>query len=465
MAEHSLRRRLMLWLLAPLLGLIVIDSSFLYRVAMRSQQQSFDHALYDSAFDIAQLLRESETPDRFIHFSADMRRMFLSDEYDRMYYAIFDESGRFLGGDPALKRQVPHRVRPGVPFLGSGEINGQPLRVAVAYTAIRTADGPISASVQVAETLTRRERMAREILIGIVVPQLLLLMAAVVIVWFGVGRGLRPLDELNRVVARRQPRDLSPVTLPGMPAEARPLVNSVNLFMSELQHMLQSQNRFIANAAHQLRTPLAGLMAQLELVRAESDPRQQKICYDSIERGLERLAHMVNQLLLLARNQPEVVHLLKTEPLNLDRLAQEVTTEMVPTALQNHVDLGFEAEARDIVIEGERARLVDMLTNLIDNAIRYAGPGSKVTVIARREEGKAVLCVEDNGPGIPEDERDKVFDRFQRVADTAQEGSGLGLAIVREIAKLHDAEVSLRNPATGQGIVFVVTFEPTLLYV
>lgn len=457
--DRSIQKQLLQWLLIPLLGLIMVDSSILYRVALHFQCKAYDHALLDTATDIGQLIKESRNPNKFIQLGPETRRMFLTDKYDQMYYNIYDSHGNFIGGDKIMAPvNAPGPV--GKEFLyASGYVKNKKVRIVVTSVTIATDSGPQTLRIQLAETLTKRERLAKQILIGIVVPQLLLLLAAIGIVWFGIGRGLWPLQELHTAVARRSHRDLSPVELPNIPDEVQVLVNSVNLFMRKLQNVLESQNRFIADAAHQLRTPLAGMLAQLELVQNETDAEERQAGLKRIGQGMEQLSHLVNQLLVLARNQPEVVHSIHPQRIDLNLLAQDVTTEMVPAAIQQHIDLGFEGAAQALQIEGDPARLNDLLYNLIDNAIRYSGAGGKVTVSTAREGERAILRVEDNGPGIPVEEREKVFERFHRIVGNAQDGSGLGLAIVMEIAQIHRATVLLEDSKSGQGTTFSVIFD------
>lgn len=459
MSDRSLRRQLLQWLLVPLLGLIAVDSTILYRIAMHFQNNAFDHALYDSAFDIAQLISESKNPAKFIQLSPDLRRMFLSDQYDQMYYSIVDENGQFIGGDKNLPAVSADQSSEKPAFFSSGYVNGKKVRLVVTSTVVKTGLGPHRLTIQVAETLTKRQQLAKKILLGIVIPQLLLVLAAVGIVWFGIGRGLRPLWELHAAVARRSHRDLSPVLLPNIPDEVQALVNSVNHFMGKLQNVLESQNRFIADAAHQLRTPLAGMLAQLELAQNETDPQERQAGMKRVERSMEQLAHMVNQLLVLARNQPEVIHSIRTVKLDLCLLAQNVATDMVPAAIQQDIDLGFEGSQEAVWIEGDPTRLSDLIANLIDNAIRYTGRDGKVSVSVAHEGNHAILKVEDNGPGIPAEAREIVFERFHRLTDSTQEGSGLGLAIVMEIAQIHHATVSVEETQSGQGTTFRVVFD------
>ena len=221
---------------------------------------------------------------------------------------------------------------------------------------------------------------------------------------------------------------------------------------------MSAQNRFIADAAHQLRTPLAGAQAQLELALLESDPDQHQELLERVSTSMERLSHTITQLLSLARNQQDASHNMVMSRVNLNKIAQEVTTDMVPTAIKKGLDLGFEADTQSTIILGDSKRLKEMLYNLVDNALLYTPAGGKVTVKVQHEAGEIVLSVIDNGPGIPKSEREKVFERFHRVIGTGQEGSGLGLAIVMEIAQLHQANVEIADEPRKKGLNIQVSF-------
>lgn len=459
MADHSLRKKLLLWLLLPLLCLIAIDSSILYRVAMHFQRKAFDHALNDTAYDISQLINDSKDSGKRFQLHPEVRKTLLSDQYDQMYYSIIDTSGNVVGGDEELK-PIPSLSQNKSPaYFGFSKIGQNLIRVAAIPAHVKTETGSQDVYIQVAETLNKRNRLAQQILTGIVVPQIILLLTAAALLWFGIGRGLMPLWDLHAAVSRRSYRDLSPIQLTDIPDEVRALVDSVNFLMKQLQHALESQNRFIADAAHQLRTPLAGMLAQVELAQHEADPVELQTSLTRMASSMERLAHLVNQLLRLAHSQPEAIHNIQFSAIDLNRLAQQTTMEMVPAAYQKDIDLGFEGLPDRIMIEGEPQRLTELLFNLIDNAIRYTQQGGKVTVSVGYQGNRARLSVEDNGLGIPLEERDKVFERFHRVIGTQQEGSGLGLAIVMEIAQIHHAAVAMEMPKSGRGTRFSVLFD------
>jgi two-component system sensor histidine kinase TctE len=246
--------------------------------------------------------------------------------------------------------------------------------------------------------------------------------------------------------------------LPNIPKEVALVARSINQLMLQLQNSISAQNNFIANAAHQLRTPLAGAQAQLELAEIESDPEVLQSIFVKVRQSLDRLLHTINQLLILARSQPEALPMIKMELIDLNQISKEIVLLMLPTAIQKQIDLGFEQSELPVVIKGNEERLRELLYNLLDNAIRYTQEGGRVTMGTYVSADGVALIVEDNGPGVPVAERDKIFDRFHRVVGSDQEGSGLGLAIVQEIAKLHGASISLTEASPDGGLKITVLF-------
>jgi two-component system sensor histidine kinase TctE len=228
--------------------------------------------------------------------------------------------------------------------------------------------------------------------------------------------------------------------------------------MNRLSATLAAQRRFVADAAHQLRTPLAGLKTQTELALRERDPQAIAHSLGHIRSATERSAHLVNQLLALARAEPGADRPERFQPVDLAQLARDATTDWVSAALRKSLDLGFESEPQGAQVSGDAVLLRELLSNLIDNAIRYTPEGGRVTVSVANTGAEVALRVEDNGPGVPDEERAQVFERFHRVLGTGQEGCGLGLSIVREIVERHSASVTLGTGADGHGTLVEVRF-------
>ena len=454
----SLRKKLLRVLVPPLLILILLVSSILFRFAIVEQRDAFDNALYDSAYSIYQLLEKSEGSIEDLSIPKSEKQFILNDQSDVIFYNVVDTNGNVLNGetDPGLMPILSPQTS--TPNFRDGTVQHLKVRIVSTLVSIQKNDKKLPVYIQVAETLNKREALASHVLIDIIVPQLLLLLCTFGIIWFGVERGLQPLFDLQAAVSKRSYLDLSEIDMPDVPTEVMILVNSVNTLMKQLEGVLNAQNRFIADAAHQLRTPLAGAQAQLELALEESDPKQHKILLERVNASMERLSHTISQLLSLARNQQDASHSMVLSQVNLNQIAQEVTTDMVPTAIKKDIDLGFEASELSAMILGDSKRLKEMLYNLLDNALLYTPRSGKVTVNVKREAGEIVLSVDDNGPGIPKEEREKVFERFHRIMGTGQEGSGLGLAIVMEIAQLHQANVEISDEPMKKGLNIQVSF-------
>jgi len=454
----SLRKKLLLLLVPPLLILILIVSSILFRFAIVEQRDAFDNALYDSAYSIYQLIQKSDDSIENLSLPKNEKQFILNDQSDVIFYNVVDTTGKVLNGnnDAGLMPQTNHPATN--PYFRDGTVQNLNVRIVTTLVNIQKNGVELPVFIQVAETLNKRESLASNVLIDIIVPQLILVLFTIAIIWFGVERGLQPLFDLQAAVSKRSYLDLSAIELPDVPTEVMILVNSVNSLMRQLESVLNAQNRFIADAAHQLRTPLAGAQAQLELALSESKPEQHQQLLERVSASMERLSHTITQLLSLARNQQDASHNMALTPVNLNKIAQEVTTDMVPTAIKKGLDLGFEADSQKTMVLGDSKRLKEMLYNLVDNAVLYTPAGGKVTVKVQREAGEIVLSVIDNGPGIPKAEREKVFERFHRVMGTGQEGSGLGLSIVMEIAQLHQANVEIADEPRKKGLNIQVSF-------
>ncbi len=430
----------------PLSLLLVADTFIGYWVATSSAERAHDRALVEIARDVALHVR-SENGRVVLDLPQDARRVLFSSAQGRIFFEVLAAGGVRVAGE-ALPAGPPGRGEK----LYDAAHDGATVRVAEL-----PVNGLAETIVRVAETKEQRVALAREFLLSVLLPQVLLILIAGVVVWNGVVRGLAPLERLQRALARRSHLDRGPVSAEGVPGEVRPLVDSINELLSRLDAALTLQERFVADAAHQLKTPIAGLRAQLDVALRERDPQRMREAVEASYPGLERLSRLASQLLSLARNEPEAAGKVRLEPLDLNALGLEVATQWVPEALKRGIDLGFEANAAPVPVRGDAARLRELLDNLLDNAVRYTRDGGRITVRVLAAPAPA-LEVSDDGPSIPHEERERVFERFHRLLGTSRDGSGLGLAIAREIARLHGAEIALRDDADGVGNTFGVTF-------
>jgi two-component system sensor histidine kinase TctE len=346
--------------------------------------------------------------------------------------------------------------------------------VRVAYTWVRVdVPGAKPVLVQVGETLEKRSVLATEIIKGVMLPQFVILPLAVLLVWLALARGIRPLNKLEERIRLRKPDDLSPLDESAVPQEVAPLVASINDLLTRLKESIATQKRFLADAAHQLKTPLAGLRMQADLAqRADSSADELKQSLKLIGRASIRATHTVNQLLSLARAESGSTHIARS-PCDLVSLVSDVIQDSLPRAMDKYIDLGYEGAAlgsTGLRVMGNPTLLKEMVRNLVDNAINYTPstedqPGVITVRLLADKFGKVVvLQVEDSGPGIPESERDLVFQPFYRALGTEADGSGLGLPIVMEIADQHAAVVTLEDATPGKampGARFTVRFSNT----
>jgi two-component system, OmpR family, sensor histidine kinase TctE len=453
----SLRRRLLLWLMLPVLTVSAVNALISYSQALRVANLVYDHWLTDSAIGLSQQVHLDDARINVDLPSAAIRLLEF-DQIDHIYYAVTSAEQDLIAG----YRGLPQPPRVEGSFLGpqvyDGEFEHKPIRLAAVRMAKLAGTHDISVLVIVAETLGKRQMLAREILWDVILPQLILIIVAGVAVWLGVGRGLVPLATLRQQISSRTPRDLGPLTLAESPQEVRPLVQALNDLLSRLRAAIDAQQRFVTDAAHQLRTPLAGLKTQAELALRESEMPAIRHSLEQIKTASEQTARLANQLLSLARAEPSSYQPQGLADLDLGTMAREVTSDWIQTALDNGIDLGFEEAVTAAKVRGNAILLRELISNLIDNAVRYTQRGGQVTVTVIGQDGTVTLSVADNGPGIPESERTRVFERFYRVLGSGREGAGLGLAIVREIADRHGAKVQLSAGPDARGTRLTVVF-------
>ncbi|MFM0555922.1 sensor histidine kinase N-terminal domain-containing protein [Paraburkholderia sediminicola] len=468
MTRPNLRARIALWLLLPLLLLLALDAWLTYQRAMNAAHAAFDRTLEFSLRSIRDgiRLRDGEIEVDLPYLALEM---FESNGGGNIYYQIREESGRVVTGYPDLPD--PGKV-PGEPYsmrFYDDVFRGRPLRIAMLRLPVH--DVPSAQTrvvlVRVGETIEQRQALAREILTGSLQQEGLLVVLALGIVWLGVARGLRPLNRLSAKVAARAEDDPTPLDTVGLPSEVAPLVDSINQYIGRTQLMQSSRRRFFNDAAHQLKTPLAVIQAESELALRDIDVveesaggnRRQGVHLRRLNRAVQQAVRIVQQLLSLSRLDADSGYTVKHAAVPLHKVARSVTLDWSPVARSRGIDLGFEQDVR-VDVMGQIDLLGELVGNLIDNAIRYAGDGAVITVRVAREGEQALLQVIDNGPGIAAGERDAVFERFYRSEATqAVEGSGLGLSIVREIARVHGAQVALTD-ALGGGLVVSVLFPP-----
>lgn len=488
--QGSLFGEILDWMLAPLLLIWPISVALTWLVAQGIASRPYDRELGEMARSLGlQVAAEAPPPglskgkDRYA-LAPEAAALLRADASDTVFYQVLGLRGELLSGDSTLP--VPTEEAPIVPWelhFRDDEVGSDAVRVAYLWVSPEGQAGSNKVMlVQVAETLGKRARLTNEIIKGVILPQFVILPLAVLLVWLALARGISPLNELQRRIRSREASDLSPIDEQRVPDEVAPLVQAINDLLMRLDSSMSRQKHFLADAAHQLKTPLAGLRTQAELVQREieagrSSPDELKRSLSQIARASERAAHMVNQLLAMARAE-DAEHALRREPVDLSEIAIDTVRDFVPRALERRIDLGYDGVVPDesrLRVHGHPVLLGELIRNLVDNALLYTPAGGVVTVrVVEDPFGQVVvLQVEDTGPGIPPGEREKVFQPFYRSLGSGVEGSGLGLAIVQEIVQQHEAELSLddtrvRRAAGGEspdgqgpGARFTIRFPAT----
>ena len=429
----------------------------------------FDRALEYNVSALAQLITIKSNRAQFA-LPLPARELLRADDADTVYYQVLGPQGEFLSGEKGLPLPPDdERAATGEVRMRDDEYKGNGLKVAYMWVRL---DIPHSkpALVQVAETMDKRSVLATEIVKGVMLPQFVVLPLAVLLVWLALVQAIKPLNRLEERIRARNPDDLSPLEVEAVPMEVAPLVASVNDLLMRLKDSIATQKRFLADAAHQLKTPLAGLRMQADLAQRQGASAEDlKQSLRQIGRSSIRATHTVNQLLALARAESSST-VLGHRPCDVARLTMDVIRDCVPRAMDKHIDVGYEGAqpgSEGVMIQGNPTLLTEMIRNLVDNAINYtpsrpARPGVITARVLIDPFSKVlVIQVEDSGPGIAPAERELVFQPFYRALGTEADGSGLGLPIVLEIARQHRAEVTVDDARPGQitpGCCFTVRF-------
>jgi len=449
-ARRSLLGEILDWMLAPLFLLWPMSVAITYVVAQNIADVPYDQALSDHLSVLSQQLRV-ENGRTVLQMTPSAQAVLRANETESVFWLVLGNRGEYLGGDRQLPLPQASLVpQPGQITYRNDALRGFGLRLAYTWVDMGLPDTR-PALIVVAETTEKRTQLANDIIKGVIIPQFAVLPIAVLLVWFGLSRGIAPLNALQQRLRARRPDDLSPMDAHTAPTEIAPLIAAMNDLLERLSGTVSAQRRFVADAAHQLKTPLAGLRTQAELALRDASPEEMQSSLRQLVKGSERATRLVNQLLLLANAEnPNTIGLASTD---LHAVACEQTTDWAPKALAVGTDLGFEGDEDVLLIKGNPILLAELLNNLIDNALRYTPHGGRITVRVTRRGDRIVLEVEDSGSGIAPENRDRVFDRFYRVLGTGSDGSGLGLAIVKEIAYTHHATVAITDNTHDDTVV------------
>jgi two-component system, OmpR family, sensor histidine kinase TctE len=443
----SISRRLIFWLAVPLMVLALCGALVHYFNSVAPGFMGSERRLRDASNT---LMAHVQVREGRINFDASPDSKPPLPGSDSIKYVLRDVRGHLLAGDGQI---------PAVPM---NDVNAQVFAMAqIDHRSLRTLTTRFDTRlgvviITVADARPPVEPAARFGFMSTLLWDFVQLDVTLVLVWVGIQLGLRPVKRLRNEIAERSPLDLRPIVETSVPREIAPVVVTLNRLFELLRTGVRSQQQFIANTAHQLRTPITGMQAQLDLLVAEPAAEPIKGRLLTLQEGIRQLAHSANQLLMLARADPNANIAAKNQSVDLNAIVGEVAAKFFDRALQAGIDLGVEAQP--VTIHADPSLLDDLLGNLVDNALKYTPRDGSVTISAGRMNGKPFLAVEDTGPGIPEADRQRVRQRFYRLPNSPGHGSGLGLAIVDEIAQLYGAAVSITSGANGIGTRVLVQF-------
>ncbi len=452
----SLRRHLLLRLLPGVLTLIVVGAIFSYFMALKFANLVYDRWLLDSAESLATQVKLQQG-----HATFDLPReafeIFQWDGLDKTYYSVSSVSTGLLAGYGDLP--APVRQDAGnEPTFFDGQFRGSAVRGVRIHAA--TGAETDTVSIMVVETTRKRRTLAGDILTVVLLPQVALILLVGWLVSAGIRRGLHSLVDVTQVLEAKGHRDLSPLSVERVPVELRPIVNRMNELLARLGRAMESQREFVAEAAHQLRTPLAGLKLQSENLLRAAVTAEVRETILLMKATVDRAVHLSNQLLTLARAEPEFNPLQDFDSVDLVSVARDIGAHWIPQALSKGVDIELDAPEHAIVIQGNATLLGELISNLVDNAVRYGAKSGNVKVTVS-DDPVVSITVEDDGPGLTPDLARRVFDRFYRTPDASSTGSGLGLAIVKEIAELHGGSALIESLPALNGMRVRVEFPAT----
>ena len=453
-SQNSLRRQLIVRMLLVMLPLFILLWIMAYFSSQYFINAAFDRSLTRRTYALADRV-EVIRGRAHLDISVAAREMLAFDQEDLLFHRVIDPQSRVIEGDLDMPQLPGNKgLEPGQLIVYDGIKDGEKVRVAAFSLSLKGTSARGAVLVQVGETLSRRSALAKRATLAIVIPMLLMTLTAAAAIAYGVGRGLDPLRRLRDRLSAREALDLSPVPLEGTPTELRPFLDEINSLLLRLSEAVDAQSRFVSDAAHQLRTPIAGIRAQAEaaLVNAQPDDAQHALL--RIAQSTQAMGELVQKLLILARVDA-AENTLRLVPLDGVELVREIAREWVPQALSKGVEIGFDSQHSDAPQVGDAQLLREMLSNLIDNALRYGGTHISLTV--QSTEQRVTWCVADDGPGIPESQRAAVFLPFFRLT-AGVDGAGLGLTIVQRIANLHGALVRLDAGNGNTGLRVCVDF-------
>jgi two-component system, OmpR family, sensor histidine kinase TctE len=448
--NFSIKRQLLLWLLIPQ-GVLWLAGAFLsYNVAKHYTNMAIDDSLLQTARSIGRQIKPQDN-GLIIDFPHALQLLLNDDADERLFYMVSLNTGGVIFSNSDLPALANHQKPDKKIIFYDANVQNESLRIVSLYFPVEITQQKKWLHVQVGKSTEARNQLSRKILIDIAAPLAILIFVMSFLVWWGINRGLRPLARLQRQIETHSGQDASPLHLDNEPEEVGALTSALNHLLSSTNESIARQRRFIADAAHQLRTPLAGLKSQTELAMRETTPEGLSNRLSMVHTSANRSIHLVNQLLTLARSEPDSAKGMPRIALDLAKIIRELTAECVPRALAAGMDLGCDTDISEAPMYGNSALLRELFTNLVENAIKYIPRGCNITVRLSIEGEHYMVEVEDDGAGIPDSDKERVFERFYRREQTGN-GCGLGMAIVKEITERHRGSIRLLD-AIPHGLI------------
>lgn len=447
-SSWTLRVWLLLWLLPPVAVLTCVWISATYTVVLRFADLAYDRALEDTVDTIAGQITEDEGSIA-IDLPAAAQKMILFDRLDRIFYSVSDGSGRVIAASESVPPPPEATALGGTQFYNS-LIRNSPVRVVERALSLAPTQKPLQ--IRVAETMRKREVLAAEALAYMIAPQALFLSGLMLLLWNGVGRGVAPINRVRDAISGRSHDDLTPLETKGLPTELREQVQVINDLMARLDSIISSQRRFIGDAAHQLRTPVAVIRTQAEMAVRATDLSDLRGIVNNLDDTSARLVRLAKQLLNLSRAEAGLAGIIDFTTIDFAELVTDTVVLLAPDALQKNIDLSVDIDPQIGRIWGDRDLLAEMISNLLDNAIRYTPRNGNVSVAVTQIADRAVLKISDDGPGISDSELLQVLKPFYRAPGTVGTGSGIGLTIANDIASIHEGSLTLSRPPNGNGL-------------
>ena len=457
MSRLSIRKQL-IGMFMPILLVLFVGSALLsYWFVTTFATELFDRDLVNCADSVIARVRMKN--DKIVADIPPAAQAILKhDNKEKFYYSIIDETGKRISGDSVLPAPSTD-LQLDIPKIHTSNILGRVVRIVEVKSNINGESGDGYVVVQFAQTMNRRNQFQEQMMLSIAVAQIIGVAIGGIAIWYGVAKILTPLKELQAEMSKRSPADLSPIRDVDSPEEVYPLVKAINQLLSRSREAIDTHKRFIANAAHQLRTPIAGLKTYSSIGAEMKETQELQHVVKELDLGIDRASRMVSQMLALARTEVSESSVERQiTAVNLADLVQEVVSDLAQQSMRNNLELSFDSQDNDAIVHGDATGIKHLVTNIIENAVLYTPKGGRISVGLNEGTEAIVLSVSDTGPGIPPDQRQKVFERFYRIVGTKVTGSGLGLSIVQEVANAHHAIVTIQDNPDGVGTCVQVSF-------